>query len=62
MKTDFIQGEMIVMHESGHVDRYQRADLETEKVNIKQQIARDQAALDTANSDIQKIQSSIGVN
>lgn len=60
MRIEYKKGEMIVTHESGHVDRYQRTDLESEKVNIEQQGARNQTALDTVNSDIQKINLSIG--
>lgn len=60
MKIVYKQGEMIVTHKSGRVDRYQRADLEAEKVNIERQRARNQTALDAVNSDIQKIQSSTG--
>jgi hypothetical protein len=60
MKVEYKQGEMIITHESGHVDKYQRADLEwlrVLEVRNRNESANKIAAID---SDISKINLSIG--
>ena len=62
MKIDYKNGEMIVTHDSGHVDRYQRIDLEKQIFLLTREKSEAQQKIDQVNSDIQKIQSSIGEN
>lgn len=53
---------MIVTHESGHIDKYQAADIERQKVLQQDQAAEAQAAIAVLDGYKTKIQNSIGVN
>jgi len=60
MTIEFINGEMIITHPSGHVDRYQPADLDMQKVEIRDQIDELQNAQDVLTNYVSEIQSSLG--
>lgn len=62
MKTEYKQGEMIITHDTGHVDRYNRLDLERQRELLEQDRTETQNKIAVINSDISKINSSIGAN
>lgn len=61
MLVEFENGVMIVSHESGHIDKYQKVDIEREKVNMQEQAVENQAGIAVLDGYISKIQNSIGV-
>lgn len=61
MKIEYKNGEMIITHPSGHVDKYQRTDIEREKVSMQDQAAKIQDGIAALDGYISKIQTSIGV-
>lgn len=60
MRTEFKNGEMVITHESGHVDKYQAADLANLKVTEQKLLTANRARVDQVDGNIQKIQKSIG--
>lgn len=61
MIIEFKKGQMIITHPSGHVDRYERLDLEKQKVIVQKQIDRLKNDLVYFSNNISNIQKSIGV-
>jgi len=60
IKIEYKKGEMVLTHPSGHVDRYQRTDLEMQRVNIQEQIADLQKSRTGIVNRITLIQESVG--
>lgn len=60
MKIEFEKGEMIVTHPSGHVDRYQRSDIDMQKIRVQEQIDELKFVLDILTNCAIKIQNSLG--
>ena len=60
MLIEFIKGEMIVTHPSGHVDRYQRTDLDMQKASIQDRIDELENAKGNLISNSNKIRNSMG--
>lgn len=57
----FKKGEMIIDHETGVRTRYQAADLTRLRALEEKSLAENQARIDELNSNLVKIQTSIGV-
>jgi hypothetical protein len=60
VRTEFKNGEMIIIHESGHQTKYQAADLANLKVTEQKLLIANQARIDQVDGNIQKIQKSLG--
>lgn len=60
MKIKFKNGEMIITHPSGHVDRYQQSDLDMQKAMVQDQIDELKSAQDVLTNYISEIQNSSG--
>ncbi len=60
MNIEFINGEMIVTHESGFVSRYKKTDLEEQKSRITaRQVELDNSVVEL-DSNIAQINASLG--
>ena len=61
MIINFKKGEMLVQHSTGHVDKYQRLDIENLKTQEESLIRESQEKIKALNEYISKITLSIGV-
>ncbi len=61
METIYNNGEMIIKHPSGHIDKYDQFDIEQRKVTVQKRIDEHNELLVFYANIIAAIQNSLGV-